>query len=186
MNLFWLHLDPATCAAMMCDKHVVKIILEACQLLWCAHHQTQVGVHWIDTVPPTIKIYKNTHTNHPVSIWVRKTVDNYLWTAQYAIELCIEYTLRYGKVHRCTPMAQWLFDHPPPCNSTDVYAARTVLAIRDYPFQCTPPPLAMDPECHRASLVESYRVYYIEKKSAIVSWKSPRTVPAWFTTECKL
>ncbi len=38
MNIFVLDPDAATAAHMMCDKHIVKMILESCQLLSTAHH----------------------------------------------------------------------------------------------------------------------------------------------------
>ena len=37
MNIFALHTDPYKSAEMHCDKHVVKMILETCQLLSTAH-----------------------------------------------------------------------------------------------------------------------------------------------------
>ena len=37
MNIFYLHHDPIVCAAMHCDKHVVKMILEYGQMLSTAH-----------------------------------------------------------------------------------------------------------------------------------------------------
>ena len=33
MNIFVLDKDPYVAAQMMCDKHVVKMILEGCQML---------------------------------------------------------------------------------------------------------------------------------------------------------
>lgn len=37
MNIFLLDLDPTKAAQAHVDKHVVKMILEACQLLYTAH-----------------------------------------------------------------------------------------------------------------------------------------------------
>ena len=37
MNIFVLDRDPIQAAKYMCDKHVVKMILESCQLLSTAH-----------------------------------------------------------------------------------------------------------------------------------------------------
>ena len=37
MNIFALDKDPTQAARMMCDKHVVKMILESAQLLSTAH-----------------------------------------------------------------------------------------------------------------------------------------------------
>ena len=38
MNIFVLDNDPKIAAQMMCDKHVVKMIVESCQLMSTAHH----------------------------------------------------------------------------------------------------------------------------------------------------
>ena len=38
MNIFVLDQNPSIAASMMCDKHVVKMIVESCQLLSTAHH----------------------------------------------------------------------------------------------------------------------------------------------------
>ena len=37
MNIFYLDRDPVIAAQMMCDKHVVKMILESAQMLSTAH-----------------------------------------------------------------------------------------------------------------------------------------------------
>ena len=37
MNIFYLDKDPVIAAQMMCDKHVVKMILESAQMLSTAH-----------------------------------------------------------------------------------------------------------------------------------------------------
>ena len=37
MNIFYLDRDPGIAAAMHCDKHVVKMILETAQMLSTAH-----------------------------------------------------------------------------------------------------------------------------------------------------
>ena len=37
MNIFYVSRDPFLAATMLCDKHVVKMILESCQMLSTAH-----------------------------------------------------------------------------------------------------------------------------------------------------
>ena len=37
MNIFYLDKNPKVAAQMMCDKHVVKMILESAQMLSTAH-----------------------------------------------------------------------------------------------------------------------------------------------------
>lgn len=86
MNIFYLDSNPTLCAKYHNDKHVVKMILETAQLL--------CGVHWVTGKEAP---YKLSHKNHPCSIWVRSSLENYLWLCELGLELCDEYTYRYGK-----------------------------------------------------------------------------------------
>ena len=38
MNIFFLDKDPVISAQMMCNKHVVKMILETAQMICTTHH----------------------------------------------------------------------------------------------------------------------------------------------------
>lgn len=109
MNIFFLHPDPRRCARWHCDKHVVKMILESCQLLYTCH--------WVlseDAEPPYLHCapqrgYKPTHPNHPCGIWLRESISNYRWLVQLAKELIYEYHFRYGgKKHKCEEHIEWL------------------------------------------------------------------------------
>ena len=75
MNIFRVHDNPRIAAMHLCDKHVVKMILETAQVLSAAHH-TAESRH-MD------KVYKVTHKNHPCTRWVRESKDNYLWTLEH-------------------------------------------------------------------------------------------------------
>ena len=95
MNLFYLNHDPKIAAANHYDKHKVKMILEAAQMLCTAHHALGEQ-HGYDTsyVP-----YKKAHLNHPSTVWVRSSAEHYVWTCDYMIALSNEYTKRYNKIH---------------------------------------------------------------------------------------
>jgi len=43
MNIFYLHRDPHEAARLQCDRHVVKMILEYCQLLSTACRSVRAG-----------------------------------------------------------------------------------------------------------------------------------------------
>ena len=90
MNLFYLDRDPVIAASYHYDKHKVKMVLEAAQMLCTAHHVYNNG----HNVP-----YRKEHLNHPSTIWVRSGKENYYWTYQYMMALGDEYKNRYGKVH---------------------------------------------------------------------------------------
>ena len=113
MNIFYLDNHVSRCAEMHNDKHCIKMILEYAQLLSTAHRvidgvvnvglsasgrkkQSYVLPDYRDSV-----LYSATHINHPSAIWVRQSLSNYMWLSHLLVELCHEYTYRYGKVHKC-------------------------------------------------------------------------------------
>ena len=158
MNIFMLDNDPATAARYHCDKHVVKMILETAQLLCGAHHTTHQATHQVP--------YKLSHKNHPCSIWVRESLSNYLYLCDLGLELCKEYTYRYGKRHKSQDVIEWCITNK--------------LNIIDKGF--TEPPKAMPDEYKVVDVVESYRNYYRGAKSGFAVWKN-RETPNWFKNE---
>jgi hypothetical protein len=158
MNIFLLDTDTRKCAQYHCDKHVVKMILETAQLLCGVHHMTDQVT---DQVP-----YKLSHKNHPCAIWSRESLSNYLYLCDLGLELCKEYTYRYGKRHKSQDVIEWCVTNKPN--------------ICDKEF--TEPARAMPNEYKVDSVVESYRNYYIGEKSKIAVWKN-RDIPEWFKME---
>lgn len=101
MNLFVTSNCPEKCAEYIDDKRVVKMVLETAQLL-----STAARICGSDDN----RIYKATHVNHPCSMWVRETKQNYLWTLRHFSALCYEYTKRYGKIHKSSALYPYLKD----------------------------------------------------------------------------
>src|ERR1700756_168681 len=96
MNIFALDLSPVKSAEYACDKHVVKMIIETAQLLSTAIHiQVPRNENYL--------LYKTTHVHHPCSKWTRESRENFEWLVDYGIALSKEYTVRYGKYHKCEP-----------------------------------------------------------------------------------
>ena len=91
MNIFFLSTTPIEAATMSCDRHCVKMILESCQMLSTGLRRQ--GYQGDD-------VYGATHRNHPSTLWVGDTRQNYQWLIQYCFALCEEYTHRYGKIHK--------------------------------------------------------------------------------------
>ena len=155
MNIFILDYDVKKCAKYHVDKHVVKMILETAQLL--------CGGHWVvNSEAP----YKLSHKNHPCSIWARESLTNYLYLCELGLELCYEYTYRYGKKHKSQQVIEWCIENKPN--------------IKDIGF--TEPAKAMPDEYKVKSVVESYRNYYREAKSGFANWKN-REIPEWFNNK---
>jgi hypothetical protein len=151
MNIFVLSLDPREAAEYHCDKHVVKMILETAQLLYCSHWMLDP-----DGLPPTA--YKKTHPNHPCSIWIRESVENYRWLSDLGLALCNEYTYRYGKRHKTQDHLEWLSDNFPPLPMVERTQFRMAMPNE---FKCEDPILA-------------YHTYYlIAKERMLIFTKRP-------------
>ena len=57
MNIFYLDHSPEKAASMMCDKHVVKMIVETAQML-STTHRYMMGVPLNSTHPVSGRLYK--------------------------------------------------------------------------------------------------------------------------------
>jgi hypothetical protein len=160
MNIFALDKDPLIAAQMMCDKHVVKMILEGCQML--------STVHSLDIVQDNkIKLYKPCFHNHPCTIWARASKSNYYWLANHTFELTNEYSSRYyGKIHKSTDMAYW-FTKNAPSNLPNTI--------------CTDFAQAMPEQYKNVDGVTAYRAYYLGEKAKFAKWKLGNE-PMWFTS----
>ena len=152
MNIFYLDEDPKLCAQYHCDRHVCKMVVEGVQLLSTAHWMTG------GEAP-----YKKTHVNHPSNKWVRESLSNYVWLCDMTMELCKEYTHRYGKRHKTQQHLEWCMVNIPN--------------IEDKGF--TEIPQAMPDECKRENPIDGYRNYYNVEKAYMCKWKN-REIPEWF------
>lgn len=160
MNVFFLDNNPKQCAIYHNNKHCIKQLLESSQLLCGVHHV--VGTQ--TDIP-----YRLTHKNHPCAIWARESLSNYLYLCELGLELCNEYTYRYGKRHKSLEVIMWCISNRPN--------------IPDIGF--TEPARAMPEEYKVKSVVQSYRNYYIGAKSGFANWKN-REVPFWFSQKNEL
>lgn len=188
MNIFVLNENPILAARDYCDSHVVKQILEVAQMLCAAHWlgwQRMLKIdsaglkrgelHQLlhDRIDPRLRPpWKMTHVNHPCTQWAAETWGNYMWLSQHGIELCREYTARYGKVHKSEEVHRWLNRVIPP-----VFSGTRA----DAPLARTPFAVAM-PEKYKVfdDPVASYRAYYIGDKSRFAKWRTGR-VPSWWS-----
>ena len=162
MNIFYLDRDPVVAAQMMCDKHVVKMILESAQMLSTAHRVID-GDYRADRGG----FYKMAHKNHPSTKWVRASKKNYEWLWLHFDALLKEYTHRYGKHHATERLRNILF--MPPLN-IDIEA----------PF--TDPPQCMPDYCKSDDTVSAYQTYYIVEKADFATWKK-REKPGWYNEQ---
>lgn len=93
MNIFVVDKDPEIAAKSLCDKHVIKMILESAQLL--STHDRLNGLEG--------ERYKITHRNHPCRISLNNKF-NYIWLCKHLNYLLEEYTHRFNKVHKTSTL----------------------------------------------------------------------------------
>jgi len=158
MNLFILFDTPAEAAQAHCDKHVIKMILETCQMLYTAHWtaaypQLLVKSQKVLELPASLEDapkrktgepgYKKAHVNHPCTKWIRASLQNYMFACDLGIALGEEYKYRWhkkNKEHSCEQHVRWLKANPPPLPAIGLtrfaVAMDDVYKNSDDPIQC--------------------------------------------------
>lgn len=86
MNCFGMDKCARISARLMCDTHNNKMIVESAQMLSTAHHELGSDV---------TGLYKPTHVNHPMNVWVRSDRSHYLWLLNHLDELLLERQHRF-------------------------------------------------------------------------------------------
>ena len=182
MNIFYVDKDPVKAAQMMCDKHIVKMILESAQML-CTAKRVLDGTEYTDLTKNGRKIkrwrldnpneeaiiYKAGWLRHPSTVWVMKSAYNYIWLYKHMMALNDEYKLRYNhtKDHLAVEKLGELLRQPPKNINIKALATDATPAMPD---ECIVP----------GDSVASYRKYYIMKKVRFATWKAPSKMPDWF------
>lgn len=157
MNIFVLDLDPAEAAKAHCDRHVVKMVTETCQLL-------STALRAAGDVSDVL--YRPTHAKHPCTVWTAESQANARWLADLGDELIREYEFRYQpqgpkfeRARKILRRAHW---------------ASTILPSRGM----TPFAQAMPDDCKSPDPVQAYRNYYKTHKTHLHSWRLRKT-PSW-------
>jgi hypothetical protein len=133
---------------------LVRIIVEANQLL--------CSVFWTQNIPAP---YRLTHKNHCVSVWCRVSSANFQWALAHAKELCVEYTARYGKIHKSSLVVNWCEENLP--------------RLKFDKSELTPFAQAMPEKYKNTDAVTAYRSYFLAEKKHLFNWKRNR--PNWLT-----
>ena len=159
MNLFWLDHQPAAAAAAHCDKHVVKMTLEAAQILCSA-----LDILGVRGQP----FYRPTHARHPCVTWTATSADNFQATLNLFFALGMEYEYRYDRRHASMDLLP------------EIAAALPYVLIRFPEDRPTPPPQVMPTELRGDCHVSSYRRYYrlVKRQEMTLTWKR-RSPPVW-------
>lgn len=152
MNIFVTNPCPVISAQNLDDKRVIKMILESAQMLSAAMNLRGLKGP-----------YKNTHVNHPCTIWARTTRKNYLWLTDHFIALCHEYSRRYKREHKCYPLKDVFIDAQDAIPEGDLT-----------PFaNCTPHKQIETIKAYKITMEEKWAV---DKRKP--NWKT-RSKPTW-------
>ena len=184
MNIFYLDDNIDTCAKFHVDSHVKKIPLEMGQML--------TANMWIDHIfaqpmgklsPDDNKYFKQeidkfkkandkryhywpAYMNHPCTIWLRESAENYYWGVCYANQLDWERYVRFlSRMHASVKIINSL---PEPRHFVTKGWTTPALAVGDSPRYEDDP-------------VRTYREYYINYKSHLHAW-TLRNPPKWITS----
>lgn len=159
MNIFILDECPKRAAQFLCDKHVPKMLLESVQIL-----STVLWNHKV-TAP-----YRETHKNHPCTLWANESRANYAWLYDHACAIDAEYLFRFKKVHKSgNVLTEDVFTIP---LTQEKFFPREELT----PFAQAMPPEYKDP----GNPVIAYRDYYIYEKYHFAKWCKRRPKPHWW------
>lgn len=179
MNIFYLDEDVDKCAEAHVDKHVTKMQLETAQML-----STNL---WIDEVLgyiprkvnsdetaelrsaadaagyPTSVRYRPCFFNHPCTIWMRESWENFEFSLLLVYALESEAMWRGFNKHKSAAMVHQL---PLPQN----------LPSKGF----TKPRQAMPEEFNNEDSVKAYRDYYMGAKDHLAVY-TRRSPPPWWT-----
>ena len=165
MNIFYTDTDPVTAAQSLPDRHIVKMPVEAVQMLVSAHvrHGIQPNV-----ITSKGTVHKGGYHRHPCTVWAGDSAANAAWLWAWGMALCAEYTKRYGKVHFAQGQLVTLRDH--------------VDTIPGQEF--TSPAQAMPEECKDPDPVVAYRnciQHKLDTRPGTFVWNKGTPMPNWLT-----
>lgn len=209
MNIFWLSQKESECAKWHCDKHVVKMILESCQLLSTAHRvldgKLQILTapdgrtkhvyvlpnetwHWQAQIHLDENGHEFTHYSLKMSspIYIQTHVNHPCawWTRQYAENY---YRLFSLALYLCSEYEE-RYGKTHICEdlltTTLAFCPSNIELIGN-----SLPPLAMpdyikelfeDKQMSWELIEVAYQMYYNLEKQHIAYWRHPATTPPWF------
>ncbi len=152
MNIFFTSLCPVQSARGLCQRHIIKMLLESAQMLSTAHREFG---------NTSELLYKSTHKNHPSSVWVRKSADNYMWLYDHFTALCDLYTRNSGKTHLTESKLREVLSTPPS-------------SLKSRGFRL--PPMCMPEEFILGEVCSSYQGYLRAKYAEWGSRSKPLKV----------
>lgn len=171
MNIFVLDKNPKIAAQMMCDKHIVKMIVETCQMLSAVlDNNYDPKYSGDDNLLPSERFgtcgYPKAHFKHPCTMWAMESKGNYKWLVKHLRAMCVEYSRRYNKCHSCEGQLM-IFDGQ--LDYLKFPSNRRTKFVQ-----------AMPDKYKEKDPVKAYHNYYNMEKFTFAKWKN-RVTPSWYT-----
>lgn len=166
MNLFVIGTQQESAKALD-DRRLVKMTVETLQLFAYAMNNLKIPECYYPLSKETGLPFKanNSHTKHPVTIWLQQSVENFDWMFIYLQEMMKEYEFRFEK----------------PSFVDSINLERISKARSLWPNGCLTP----FANCSLHQNIEDTLIAY--KKTLIDKWKkgelSSRTLPRWTKRE---
>jgi hypothetical protein len=163
MNIFVLDEDATTAAKMMCDKHIVKMFIETCQILSCVLDKNGTEGRSVELELPQ---YPKAHAKHPCTLWAMESYYNAQWLIDHLQAIDNEYHTRYPrKDHKLKGLANVYRSELEDCSFTEEREMTDFAQAMpdDYKNECP---------------VQAYRTYYLMDKGNFAAWKLE--TPRWY------
>lgn len=167
MNIFYLDHDVSRVAYDLCDKHIVKMIVESAQMLSSVKRMYD-GDKNFQLGADDAHLYQmlgKAHIKHPSTQWTMLNTSTYQWHVSLFAAMLTEYERRYARQHSAHTMLD-LFEEVPKRLATGQF-------VDPYP--------AMKPEYLKLSLsvADRYRTFYCGEKWFFSKWKH-NEIPDWY------
>lgn len=169
VNIFFLDMNPKLAASYVHDVHVISAINETTQLLsvwadWYSgpHSEEIKNLPWTEL----------SHQNNPCSLWLKETLGNSDWLAQYLAGLIEEYERRWNKKTN--------FDRAREISSklNAWFRHHWVMTFYTIPAEVMPDEFRSK-RSNKTMVVEAYRNYYTKVKLPGNKYTAPATIPVW-------
>lgn len=171
MNIFVLDKNPYIAARDLCDKHIIKMIVESAQMLANCFTLERLAA---DDCPRNFNGNPRSHgyRNHPCTRWAMESSANMDWLIKNAIGMCEEKVKRYGGGHFSESFIRW-------CDLNRNDSIVPLGKLTDFAIAISPTSLCREVEgFDDLSAVEKYRLYYIYDKAKFATWRT--SPPAWY------
>mgnify|MGYP003112577410 FL=1 len=164
MNIFVLDKDAKIAAEMMCDKHIVKMIIETNQILSCVIDKCGTEGRSIEL---ELAQYPKAHAKHPCTLWAMESFYNAKWLVTHLKYIEKEYAKRYPRKTHKLDGNHAIYDR-----ELDDCAFAEELVMTPF-AQAMPDPYKVEDDA-----VAAYRKYYLMDKGNFAVWKLE--TPQWF------